>query len=177
MSTELSQDAEDEVEGNIINIIHVDDSGTDPQRTVLGLATKDDLSVSIDESTESWNPSIKRRTQRYRTANEIDIEFTEILATSQDTLELLGLVDADGKLDFDNQSRRLGSDQYLEIAYANKEMDYTTDPGPSDFELVHRASDVETMLGDIDPSSTPPTASLTVMVHGDLWINADTLGA
>ena len=174
-TTETS--TEDEVNGSIVNVILLDDSGTDPARTVLALATKGDLSVSIDESTESFNPAQQRRTERYRTNNEIDIEVTKAISTDQQALQDLGLIDDSGAIDFSDSSRELGTDQYLEVGYSNDELDYSTDPGPADFELLHRASDVEIMAGDIDPSGTPPTISFTAMIHGDLTFAADALGA
>lgn len=172
-STELS--TEDKLEGSIVNVIYVDASGTDPSRTVLALATKDDLSVTIDESTESFDKAIRRRTERIRTANEIDIEVSQAVSTDHSGLQKVGLVDSDGKLVFDDESRDLGSDEYIELAYSSSEIDYTTDPGPADFAQVHRAGDVEIMAGDIDPSSTPPTISFTVMVEGDLELDASAL--
>lgn len=166
---------EDEVQGSIVNVILVDNSGTDPVRTVLALTTKGDLSVSISESTESFDLAAQRRTERYRTNNEIDIEVSKAISTDQAALEDLGLVDADGAIDFSDASRELGADKFLEIGYSDDELDYSTDPGPADFELLHRASDVEIMAGDIDPSGTPPTISFTAMVHGDLEFAAGAL--
>lgn len=174
-TTDLS--TETEVSGSIVNVILVDDSGTDSVRTVLALATKGDLSVTIDESTESFDLAAQRRTERYRTNNEIDIDVSKAISTDQGALESLGLVDTNGAIDFSDASRQLGADQYLEIGYSNDELDYSTDPGPADFELLHRASDVEIMAGDIDPSGTPPTISFTAMVHGDLVFAAGALGA
>ena len=168
---------EDEITGSIVNVIHVDDSGTDPTRTVLALATKDDLGITIDESTESFDPANVRRTQRYRTNNQIDIEVSSAVSTDLADLQLIGLVDDSGAIDFSEEARDLGTDQYIEIGYSDAELDYSTDPGPADFELLHRASDVEIMAGDIDPSGTPPTVSFTAMVHGDLVFAAETLGA
>ncbi|PHQ43945.1 hypothetical protein Z052_02050 [Halorubrum sp. C191] len=146
-------------------------------RTVLALATKDDLSVSIDEGTDSFDPANARRTQRYRTNNQIDIEVTQALSTDQSALNLLGIVDDSGALDFSSDARELGSDAYLEIAYSSDELDYSNDPGPSEFELVHRASDVEVLVNDIDPSTTPPTIAFTAMVEGDFIVNAASIGS
>ena len=168
---------ENEVEGSVVNVIHVDDSGTDPVRTVLALATKDDLSISIDEGTESFDPANVRRTQRYRTNNKIDIEVSSALSTDLAELQLIGLVDDSGAITFDTNDRELGADEYLEIAYSSDDLDYSNDPGPTDFEMVHRANNVEIMAGDIDPSSVPPTVSFTAMVEGELIVDADALGA
>lgn len=167
----------DEVEGSIVNVIHVDNSGTDPVRTVLALATKDDLSITVDEDSEDFNPAAERRTRRYRTNNTVDIEVSKAISTDQAALETLGLVDENGALDFSSSSRDLPSEEYIEIGYNADELDYSSDPGPADYELLHRASDVEIMAGDIDPSETPPTVSFTVMVDGELTFAATTIGA
>jgi len=66
-TTDLS--TETEVEGSIVNVIHVDNSGTDPARTVLALATKEDTSISIDEDDDDFDTGAERRTRRYRTNN------------------------------------------------------------------------------------------------------------
>jgi len=168
---------EDEVEGSVVNVIYVDNSGSEVVRTVLALATKDDLSISIDEGTESFDPANVRRTQRHRTNNEIDIEVASALSTDLADLQLIGLVDDSGAITFDTDDRELGADEYLEIAYSADDLDYSDDPGPADFEMVHRASDVEIVAGDIDPSSVPPTVSFTAMVEGELTVDADTLSA
>jgi len=168
---------ETEITGSIVNVIHVDNSGTDPTRTVLALATKDDLGVTIDESTESFDPANVRRTQRYRTNNEIDIEVSSAISTDLADLQKIGIVDDSGAIDFSEGSRDLGSEKYIEIAYSDAELDYSNDPGPSDYEMTHRASDVEIMAGDIDPSAVPPTVSFTVMVEGTLTVDAGALGA
>ena len=168
---------ETEITGSIVNVIYVDDSGTDPTRTVLALCTKDDLGITIDESTESFDPANVRRTQRYRTNNQIDIEVSSAISTDLADLQKIGLVDDSGNIDFTDESRDLGTDEYIEIGYSDAELDYSTDPGPSDYEMTHRASDVEIMAGDIDPSAVPPTVSFTVMVEGELTIDADALGA
>lgn len=168
---------EDEVEGSIVNIMHVDNSGTEPVRTVLALATKDDVSISIDEGSESFDPANVRRTQRYRTTNEIDIEVTSALSTDLADLQLIGLVDDSGAITFDSADRDLPAEEYLEIGYSDSELDYSTDPAPADFEMVHRAGDVKIMAGDIDPSSVPPTVSFTAMVEGELIVDAAAFGA
>jgi len=164
-----------EISGSVVNVIHVDNSGTDPVRTVLALATKDDLSISIDESTESFDPANVRRTERYRTNNEIDIDVSSAISTDLADLQLIGLVDTNGNIDFSDASRDLGVDEYIEIGYSDAELDYSTDPGPAEFEMLHRASDVEIMAGDIDPSSVPPTVDFTVMVEGELTVDAGAL--
>ena len=38
------------VDGPVVGVVHVDDSGTEPVRTVLFHATKGDLSLTVDEN-------------------------------------------------------------------------------------------------------------------------------
>jgi hypothetical protein len=168
---------ETEIAGQLVDVIHVDNSGTDPVRTVLALATKDDLSVSFDEGTESFDVAIERRTKRFRTSNQIDVEITKAISTDLSALDTLGVVDSSnsGAIDFSDASRELGTDVYIELGFHADELDYTTDPGPTDYDQTHRLSDVETMLNDIDPSAVPPTVALTLMVEGDYEMDAAAL--
>lgn len=172
-TTDTSTD--EEVEGSVVNLIHVDNSGTDPTRTVLALANRDDLSITIDESDEDFNPAKDRRTRRYRTTNTVTVEATSAISTDQDALNTVGVVDENGKLVFDTDNREWGTDYYLEVAYTDDELDYSTDPGPTDFDLVHRFGDIEVSVGDIDASSVPPTVGLTFMVEGEVHIAAEAL--
>jgi len=172
-TTNTSTDGE--VEGAVANLIHVDDSGTDPTRTVLALVNRDDLSVTIDEESEDFNPAKDRRTRRYRTSNQVTVEATSAIATDQDALDTVGVIDSNGKLVFDTGNREWGSDYYLEVAYNDDELDYSTDPIASDFDLVHRFADIEVEVGDIDPSAVPPEMNLMFYVEGDVHIAADTL--
>lgn len=174
MST-TDESTTDKVEGSIVDVIHVDNSGTDPVRTVLAVATKGDLGITIDESTESFDPGNKRRTERFRTANQVDVEVTQAIATDTDALSTVGIVDSNGNLSFAPADRDWGADEYLELGYNDGELDYSTDPGPSEYELVNRFADCEVMAGDVDPSATPPTVSFTVMVEGDVTIDASAL--
>lgn len=160
-----------EVEGSIVSVIHCDESGTDPVRTVLGLCTKDDLSVSVDESDDSFDPGSQRRTKRIRTSNTIDVEVASAIAPDLEALELIGVADADGKITFDSSDRKTGEDEYLEVAYFADEPDFDAVDIPADAELLHRFHDCEVTSPEIDPSSTPPTASWTTWVEGDAWID------
>lgn len=162
---------ETEVEGSLVAIIHVDESTTEPTRTVLALTTKDDLSIPIEEENEDFNLGIKRRNKRIRTSNTIDIEVTTAMATDLSALEQLGIVDSDGKILFDSEGRQLGTDQYLEVAYFADEPDFSSVTLPADAELTHRGADVEIANPEVDPSATPPTVSLVAWVHGDFWLN------
>lgn len=168
---------ETELSGQLVDVIHVDNSGTDPERTVLALATKDDLSVGVDESTEDFDTAIERRTRRNRTSNTIDIEVTQAISTDLAALDTLGVVDTEneGALDFSDAARDLGTDAYLELGFHADELDYSTDPGPSDYDQLHRADDVETMLDGIDPSAVPPTVSLVFMIEGEYKMDASAL--
>ncbi|KDE60616.1 hypothetical protein EL22_00035 [Halostagnicola sp. A56] len=160
-----------EVEGSIVSVIHVDESGAEPVRTVLGLCTKDDLSVTVDESNEDFNPGSQRRTKRFRTNNTIDVEVASAVAPDLEALELIGVADSDGKITFDSSDRQTGDDEYLEIAYFADEPDFGSVDIPADSELLHRFADCEVTSPEIDPSATPPTASWTFWVEGDAWIS------
>jgi len=166
---------ETELSGQIVNVIYTDASDTDPERTVLALATKDDLSVGVDETTEDFDTAIRRRTKRNRTNNSIDLEVTQAISTDLEALETVGIVDADGTIDFSDANRDLGDDEYIELGFSDDELDYETDPGPTDFDAMHRLHDVETMLDGIDPSAVPPTVSLVFMVEGDYDMDAGAL--
>ena len=158
-----------EVSGELIHVMHVDESGTDPVRTVLALAGKDDLSLSADEDTEDFNPAAERRTRRYRTTNTGDFELSSVMAADMEALELIGLVDAsDGSLTFDNDSRQLkpADNEFIEISYHDTEAE-----AYADAQLVHRLEDVETMSPEVSMSDTPPVTSFTMMVHGAVIFN------
>ncbi|GAB3669557.1 hypothetical protein [Halopiger thermotolerans] len=160
-----------EVEGSVVSVVHCDESGTDPVRTVLGLCTKDDLSVTIDESNEDFNPGSERRTRRFRTDNTIDVEVVSAIAPDLEALSKIGVVDSDGKITFDKSDREVNGDEYIEIAYFADEPDFSTADIPADSELLHRFADCELTSPEVDPSSTPPTASWTWWVEGDAWID------
>lgn len=160
-----------EVEGSITAVIHCDESGADPVRTVLGLCTKDDLSVSVDESDDDFNPGSQRRTKRFRTNNTVDVEITSAIAPGLEALEMIGVADSDGKLTFDSSDRKVNGDEYLEIAYFADKPDYSAVDVPTDSELLHRFADCEVTSPEVDPSATPPTVSFTAWVEGDFWIN------
>lgn len=161
-----------EVEGSIVHIIHAvwDDTNSVYDRTVLALATKDDLSISVDESDESLDLASERRTRRYRTNNTVDLEVSSAIDVDMEAAELIGIVDADGRLTFDSSSRKVGfgTDEHIEVAYYNTE---STDI--LDAELVHRFSDCKLTNPEIDPSSTPPLLSWTWMVEGDAHLAYD----
>lgn len=160
-----------EVEGSMVAIVHTDESGTDPVRTVLALTTKDDLSIPIEEENEDFNPSAIRRTKRIRTSNTIDVEVATAFAPDLEALSLVGIADSDGKVTFDSSVRRLGEDIYLEVAYFADEPDFSAVDIVADAELVHRAADVEIANPEVDPSATPPTCSFVAWVEGDFWLS------
>ncbi|QCW03570.1 hypothetical protein [Natrinema pallidum] len=161
------------VTGSIVAVIHVDESGTDPERTVLALATKDDLSTPISEDNDDFNPGSKRTTQRIRTNHTIDLEVTSALAPDLETLELVGIVDTDGKVTFDKSAREINEadDQYVELAYFDYEPDFSTVDVVADSELLSRFADLELTSPEVDPSSTPPQVSWTWWVEGGYWID------
>lgn len=159
----MSATSDTEVEGSIVHLIHVDDSDTEPMRTVLMLASRDDMSFTVEEEEADFNPAAQRRTRRYRTSNTIDFELSSAINVDMEALELLGIVDTDGALTFDTDSRRLrpADDEYIELGYFNAEgADY------ADAELVHRFEDVESASPEIDLSETPPVVSWTMWIHG-----------
>ncbi|WP_323192418.1 hypothetical protein [Halostella sp. PRR32] len=162
---------ENEVEGSIVHVIHVDDSGTDPVRTVLALATKDDISVTIDEDNEDFNAAAERRTRRYRTNGTADLEVASAIDVDMEAMKLAGLVDSNGDVTFDTTDRRIEApDEYVEIAYFRDEaQDY------ANAELVHRFHDVEATSPEVDPSATPPLLSWTWWVESTIEFNADAL--
>lgn len=164
---------ESEVEGSIATVIHVDDSGTDPVRTVLALATKDDLSISIDEDSEDFNPGKQRRTERIRTSNTVEVEVATAVATDLDALETVGIVDSTGKVTFDTGDRRIleSNDEYVEVAYFSDEPDFGTVDMEADSDLLHRFADLELTSPEMDPSETPPMVSWTWWVEGGYWFD------
>lgn len=166
----MSTTADNEVEGSIVHVIHVDESTTEPTRTVLALATKDDLSLSIDESNESFDPAAQRRTRRYRTNNTADLEVASAIDVDMEAMELVGLVDSNGTITFDSGARRISSDddEYVEIAYFSAE-----NSNYADAELVHRLEDVEATSPEVDPSATPPLLSWTWWIEGTIHFAYD----
>jgi hypothetical protein len=160
-----------EVEGSIVHVIHIDNTGTDPVRTVLALATKDDLSISVDEDSEDFNPAAERRTRRYRTNGTADLEVTSVIDVDMEALELIGLTDSNGDVTFDTADRRIESpDYYIELAYFTDE-----GQGYSNAELIHRFEDLELTSPEIDPSETPPVTSWTWWIEGAIEFNAGAL--
>ncbi|MFC6766016.1 hypothetical protein [Natrinema soli] len=160
-----------EVEGPVLAIVHVDESGTTPVRTVLAHATKEDATLTIEEENEDFNPGAYRRTNRIATNNSVDFELATAMATDTSALELLGIQDSNGRMSFDTSDRALGPDAYIEVHYFSDEPDYTTVTLPADAELTHRLGDVEVRNPEVDMSATPPTVSLVMWVEGGVWPN------
>lgn len=160
----------DEVAGSIIHVLHVDESGTDPVRTLLALFTKEDLTLTIEDESEDFNPAAERRTRRIRTNNTADLEGSTPFAVDMSAMDLIGFVDSNGKFTSDPANRRLrpSDNEYIEIAYQT-----TEDASYADAELVHRFEDVEFTSPEIDMSASPPLASFTAWVHGDIWFSYD----
>ncbi|WP_135827299.1 hypothetical protein [Halorussus halobius] len=171
MAEEITSELE--VEGSVVAVLHVDESETESVRTVLGNCTKDDLSISTDESNEDFNPGSKRRTKRYRTNNTIDVEVASAIAPDLAALEKIGIVDSDGKITFDSSDRKTlaSDDEYIEVAYFDYDPDYSAVDVEADSELLHRFEDCELTSPEVDPSSTPPTASWTWWVEGGFWVD------
>lgn len=162
-----------EVEGAVAAFVHVDESGTDPVRTVCALTSKEDLTITLDEDNEDFNPAAERRTRRIRTNNTIDLEVSTAIASDLEALSLLGLVDSDGQVTFDSSDRKVlaENDEYLEIGYFGDEPDYSTVDMVADSELLHRFEDVEFVSPEVDPSASPPMVSLTAWVEGAFYVD------
>lgn len=162
-----------EVEGAIAAFLHVDESGTEPVRTVCALTSKEDLTVTVEEDNEDFIPAAERRTRRIRTNNTIDIELSTAIAPDLSALSLLGIADADGQVTFDSSSRKILSadDAYIEIAYFGDEPDYSTVDMVADSELLHRFADVEIVSPEVDASASPPMVTLTGWVEGGFWLD------
>lgn len=158
----------DEVAGPIIHVLHVDESGTDPVRTLLALFTKEDLTLTIEDESEDFNPAAERRTRRIRTNNTVDLEGSTPFAADMSAMELIGFADTNGKLTFDPASRRLrpSDNEFIELAYQT-----TENATYADAELVHRLEDVEFTSPEVDLSASPPLTSFTAWIHGDVWFN------
>ena len=159
-----------EVEGSVVYVIHVDESGAEDVRTAISLLTKDDLELTIDEDEEELDLASERRTRRYRTHNTADLEVSQPFDVDLEAAELAGIVDNadDGRLTFGTNARRLRpeDDEYIEIAYFNEEnLDY------EQAELVHRFEDVEAMSPEIDMSEVPPILGWTWIVHGTIYLD------
>lgn len=162
-----------EVEGSLVSVIHVDESGEDPERTVLALADKENLSTTVDEDDEDFNPGSERTTRRYRTNNTTDLEVQGAISPDLEALELVGIVDAEGKISFDSADRKIleEDDEYIELAYWNHEPDFETVDVVEDSELLSRFADLELTSPEVDPSETPPQVSWTWWVNGGYWLN------
>ena len=152
-----------EVEGSLAHLIHVDDSGEDPVRTLLALTAREELNLTTDENDESFEPAHERRTRRYRLHNTADLEVGSAIDADLEAFELVGLVDSDGAMTFDTESRRLRpeDDEYIELAYGTAE-----GFAFGDAELVHRFEDVELVNPEVDMGSVPPLVSWTWWIHG-----------
>ncbi|MDJ1434773.1 hypothetical protein [Halostagnicola sp. A-GB9-2] len=169
----ITETNDNEVEGSCVAVMHVDDSGTDPERTVLALATKDDLSVPIDEDNEDYNPGSQRRTRRYRTNNTVDLEVQTAIAPELEALELVGIADEEGKVTFAKSDREIleEDDEYVELAYFDHQPDFESVDVVEDSELLSRFADLELTSPEFDPSETPVQVSWTWWVEGGYWIN------
>lgn len=158
----------DEVAAPIVHVLHVDESGTDPVRTLLSLVTKEDLTVTGEDENEEFNPAAERRTRRIPTNNTYDLEMATPFAADLSAMELIGFADSNGKLATDPDGRALkpSNDEYLEVAYQT-----TEGASYADAELVHRFEDVQFVSPEIDLSATPPITSMTAWIEGDIWLN------
>ena len=170
-----------EVENSQVAIILADETGTDPTRTVLALASKDDLSTAFDESTEDFTPGAERQTRQYRTSQTFTVEVSSALAADLEAMTEIGLASDSGTdgIEFSTSTddRRIGfgEEKYVEIAYLADELpsDLSTFDVVADTELLHRFGDCKLMNPEVDPSSTPPMASWEWAVEGEKYIDYD----
>jgi len=183
MST-VNRTNDTEVENSQVAIILADETGTDPTRKVLALATKDDLTTAFDESSEDFTPGAERQTRQYRTTQTFTVEVSSALAADLEAMTEIGLaVDGDSGVEFSTKTadRRIGfgEDKFVEIAYLADELpsDLSTFDVVADTELLHRFGDCKLMNPEIDPSSTPPMASWEWAVEGEKYIDYDPSGA
>lgn len=160
-----------EVEGDLVYVMHVDDSGASPVRTVLALTTKDSISFETSEEESSINLSSERRSRRYRTHNTATLSVESLIAVDLEAAEQIGFVDTadDGKLLFDNDSRRWGpaNDEYLEVGYGPDDDDTTF----ANLELVHRFEDVEAVNPTIEMGNNPPLLAWDFWIKGDIYLD------
>lgn len=153
-----------------MHVLHVDESGSEPVRTLLALFPKEDLTLTIEDESEDFNPAAERRTRRIRTNNTADLEGATPFAMDMSAMDLIGFVDSNGKFTSDPADRRLRPEdnEFIEIAYQT-----TEGAAYADAELVHRFEDVEFTSPEVDMSASPPITSFTAWVHGDIWFSYD----
>lgn len=175
MATDITNDLE--VEGSQVLVFHADESGSEPEYTGIALQEKDDLSITVDEDDDDFNPGGARRTRRYRTNNTADAEVSSAIATDVSGLELIGVAVEDDNgmaISFKTEDRRIGfdDDEWVGMAYFKDDVLKQLKNGEEidlieDSELCHRLDDLKLTSPEIDPSETPPTVSWTWWVEGD----------
>ena len=189
MATSVTTDME--VEGSTVLVFHATGNSTDSSydRKALALVNKDDLSVTIDEDTEDFNPGGERRTRTYRTNNTVEFEATTALANDLSALEEIGIADSgatDGvAANFSTEDRRIGfadsNPAALEFGFFKDEQLQNAKDGNldaiADSEILMRGEGVKIMAGDVDPSATPVTASFSGMIEGTYYFDYDGGGA
>ena len=170
-----------EVTAKQVAIIHVsetdDGSGSvTTTRTVLALASKDDLTATVEDEDTDFTPAAEYSTRRYAVSGTIDLEISTAVSTDLSALELIGIVDSDGKLIKSGPERRIGfeNDEYLEFAYFNFEPDFSSVDIEADSEMLNRFSDVKIQNPEFDPSEAPLTVSMEGWVEGDFWVDYKT---
>ena len=166
---------ETEVTAKQVAVVHAmwDDTNSEYTRTILALASKDDLTVTDESEDTDFTPSAEYSTRRYATSGTIDLEISSAVATDLSALELLGIVDSDGKYIKSGPERRVGfgEDEHLEFAYFNFEPDYANVDIVADSELLNRFGDVKIQNPEFDPSEAPLTVSFEGWVEGEVWMD------
>jgi hypothetical protein len=164
---------DDAVTGSQVAITHVDDSGTDPVRTVLALAAKDDLTVTIEDEEEDFNPAARYATRRYIVSGTIDIEVSSAVATDLSQLELLSISDSNDQLNRQPGDRRIGADgnAYVEFAFFDGEPDFGSVDLVADSEILMRFGDVQIANPEVDASASPIMVSFQGWVSGEMYFD------
>lgn len=145
------------VDARVVNVAVVPEDGADKQ--VLALVEREEVSLSIDEEDEDFEPATETRTRRIPTTEEVTIELGGAIDVDAEALEVLGFVDAEGK--YIRDGGRRAAEVYIEYIDVD---DWEAEP-----ELVHRAEDVEWKLDGIDAES-PAQFEAEGNVEGDLYL-------
>ena len=166
---------ETEVTAKQVAIVYATWNDTDSSydRTILALASKDDLTITDEAEDTDFTPSAEYSTRRYATSGTMDLEISSAVATDLSALEMLGIVDSEGKYIKSGPERRIGfgEDEHLEFAYFNFEPDYANVDIVADSELLNRFSNLKVQNPEFDPSEAPLTVSLECWVEGEVWMD------
>jgi len=180
-----------EVEGSTLLIMHATWNETDTayDRTVLALADKDEVSITVDEDEETWSPSGEKRNRGYITGEDVEFEIGVVEAEDLSALDKLGIVDttASDGVRFNNtpDARRIGFEDSNPAAiefglFKGDQLQNAKDDNLdaiADSELLKRCEGVKIRAGDSDLSSTPVLSSISARVEGAYYYDYDGGGA